>query len=125
MGCQSLSPHLAHSPQDDLAPLIHPHGVKHALCHIDPEDAHLVHHWTRLLWLSGFTDRARIVAHRSRSAQGRVHCMTTLAQLDQDFPPALLPPRVLIGVNELYQLFPCPLQYFHSEFAGMIGHFRR
>jgi hypothetical protein len=34
-------------------------------------------HGTRLLWLYGFTDRELIVAHRSRSAQGRVHFITT------------------------------------------------
>ena len=62
---------------DDFAPVIHPHRVQHALCAIDPEDVHLVLHWTRLLWLYGFTGRERIVAHRSRSAQGRVHFITT------------------------------------------------
>src|SRR6266705_4746264 len=65
--------------QDDLAPLIHAHRVKHALCNVDPEYAHLWFHWTRLLWLYGFTDRELIVAHCSRSAQGRVHFITTLA----------------------------------------------
>jgi hypothetical protein len=39
---------------------------------------HLVLHGTRLLWLYGFTNRELIVAHRSRSAQGRVHFITTL-----------------------------------------------
>jgi len=39
-------------------------------------------HWTRLLWLNGFTDRALIVAHRSRSAQGRVHFITTMSMTD-------------------------------------------
>src|SRR5215470_6118326 len=63
---------------DDLAPLIHAHRVKHALCNVDPEYAHLWFHWTRLLWLYGCTDRAPIVAHCSRSAQGRVHFITTL-----------------------------------------------
>src|SRR5215470_14923836 len=63
--------------QDDLSPLIHPHRVKHTLCDVDPEYAHLLFHWTRLLWLYGFTDRELIVAHRSRSAQGRVHFITT------------------------------------------------
>src|SRR5215510_9912193 len=56
--------------QDDLAPLIHSHHVKHALCNVDPEDVHLWLHWTRLLWLYEFTDLALIVAHRSRAAQG-------------------------------------------------------
>src|SRR6266849_6796647 len=41
---------------------------------------HLVLHGTRLLWLYGFTDRELIVAHRSRSAQGRVHFITTFSQ---------------------------------------------
>jgi hypothetical protein len=41
------------------------------------QPVHLVFHWTRLLWLNRFTDRERIVAHRSRSAQGRVHFITT------------------------------------------------
>src|SRR6266568_1860076 len=49
----------------------------HALCNVDPEYAHRWFHWTRLLWLYGFTDRELIVAHRSRSAQGRVHFITT------------------------------------------------
>src|SRR5262252_3402671 len=61
----------------DCAPIIHPHRVKHALCDIDSEDMHLMLHWTCLLWLYGFTDRALIVAHRSRSAQERVHFITT------------------------------------------------
>jgi lysophospholipase L1-like esterase len=64
--------------QDDLAPLIHSHRVKHSLCNVDPEYAHLWFHWTRLLWLYGLTDRALIVAHCSRSAQGRVHFITTI-----------------------------------------------
>ena len=63
----------------DVAPLIHSHRVKHALCHIDPEDVHLLLHWTRLLWLPGFTDLELIVAHCRRSAQGRVHFITTLS----------------------------------------------
>src|SRR2546426_4101141 len=62
--------------QDDFAPLIHSHHVKHALCNVDPENAHRWFHWTRLLWLYGFTDRELIDAHRSRSAQGRVRINT-------------------------------------------------
>src|SRR5881397_468951 len=62
----------------DVAPVIHPHRVKHVLCDIDPEDVHLVLHGTRLLWLNRFTDRELIVAHRRRSAQGRVHFITTV-----------------------------------------------
>src|SRR5215510_4143748 len=62
----------------DVAPVIHPHGVKHTLCDIDPEDVYLVLHGTRLLWLNRFTDRELIVAHCRRSAQGRVHFITTL-----------------------------------------------
>ena len=62
----------------DVAPVIHPHRVQHALCDIDPEDVQLVLHGTRLLWLHGFTDRALIVAYYSRSAQGRVHFITTV-----------------------------------------------
>src|SRR5215831_15142305 len=61
----------------DCAPIIHPHRVQHALCDIDSEDMHLMLHWTCLLWLYGFTDRALIVAHRSRSAQERLHFITT------------------------------------------------
>src|SRR4029434_1070314 len=61
----------------DVAPVIHPHRVKHALGDIDPEDVHLVLHGTRLLWLYGFTALELIVAHCSRSAQGRVHFITT------------------------------------------------
>jgi hypothetical protein len=33
--------------------------------------------WTRLLWLHEFSDRELIVAHCRRSAQGRVHFITT------------------------------------------------
>src|SRR5262249_49059126 len=67
--------------QDDLSPLIHSHRVKHALCNVDPEYAHLWFHWTRLLWLYGFTDRELIVAHGRRSAQGRAHFITTVLSL--------------------------------------------
>src|SRR5262252_10830698 len=63
--------------QDDLPCIIHPHRMKHALCHIDPEYGHLLLHWTRLLWLNGFTALELIVAHCRRSAQGRVHFITT------------------------------------------------
>jgi enamine deaminase RidA (YjgF/YER057c/UK114 family) len=45
--------------------------------HVDPKYAHRWFHETRLLWLHGCTDCALIVAHRSRSAQGRVHFITT------------------------------------------------
>ena len=51
---------------------------KHALCDIDPEDVHLLLHGTRLLWLNGFIDLELIVAHCNRSAQGRVHFITTV-----------------------------------------------
>src|SRR5215510_14231309 len=61
----------------DVAPVIHSHCVKHALGNIDPEDVHFLLHRTRLLWLKGFTDRELIVAHCRRSAQGRVHFITT------------------------------------------------
>src|SRR6266571_7894184 len=61
----------------DLSRVIHPHRVKHTFCDLDPEYTHLLLHWTRLLWLHGFTDFEIIVAHRSRSAQGRVHFITT------------------------------------------------
>src|SRR6266567_1505731 len=61
----------------DLARVIHAYCVKHALGDIDPEDVHLLLHWTRLLWLNGFPDLELIVAHYSRSAQGRVHFITT------------------------------------------------
>src|SRR4029450_4653197 len=74
--------------QDDLAPLIHSHRVKHALCNVDPEYAHRWFHWTRLLWLYGFTDRALIVAHCRRSAQGRVHFITTDSRDQGTFQPA-------------------------------------
>src|SRR5262249_54759942 len=49
---------------------------------IDPKDVHLLLHWTRLLWLNGFTDREPIVAYCSRSAQGRVHFITTHISLE-------------------------------------------
>src|SRR5262249_17418259 len=61
----------------DVAPVIHPHCVKHAFCDIDPEDVYLVLHGTCLLWLNRFTDRELIVAHCRRSAQGRGHFITT------------------------------------------------
>src|SRR5262249_17474426 len=61
----------------DVAPVVHSHRVKHALGDIDPEDIHFLLHWTRLLWLNGFTDLELIVAHYRRSAQGRVHFITT------------------------------------------------
>jgi|SRR6266436_2876973 len=61
----------------DLSRVIHPYCVKHTFCHVDPEYAHLLFHWTRLLWLHGFTDLELIVAYCRRSAQGRVHFITT------------------------------------------------
>src|SRR5215472_6683617 len=61
----------------DFPCVIHAYRVKHALGDIDPEDVYLVLHGTRLLWLNRFTDRERIVAHCRRSAQGRVHFITT------------------------------------------------
>ena len=61
----------------DVAPVIPSHCGKHALGKIDPEDGHFLLHRTRLLWLKGFTDRERIGAHCRRSAQGRVHFITT------------------------------------------------
>src|SRR5215471_13237842 len=69
--------------QDDLAPLIHSHRVKHALCNVDPKYAHRWFHETRLLWLYGCTDCALIVAHRSRSAQGRVHFINAIPALEE------------------------------------------
>jgi hypothetical protein len=59
------------------APVLPPHRVQHARGESDAEDGPLVRPGTRLLWLSGCTDRARRVAHRRRSAQGRVHFITT------------------------------------------------
>src|SRR5262249_15943608 len=61
----------------DVAPVVHSHRVKHALGDSDPEDMLFLLHWTRLLWLNGFTDLELIVAHCRRSAQGRVHFITT------------------------------------------------
>src|SRR2546427_11407513 len=61
----------------DVTSVIHPHRVKHTFGDIDSEDVHLLLHWTRLLWLNGFTDLERIVAYCSRSAQGRGHFITT------------------------------------------------
>src|SRR5215470_4380556 len=61
----------------DFTCVIHAYRVQHALGDIDPEDVYLVLHGTRLLWLNRFTDRERIVAHCRRSAQGRVHFITT------------------------------------------------
>src|SRR5262249_12377937 len=61
----------------NVAPVIHPHCVKHTLGNIDPEDVHLVLHGTRLLWLYECTALELIVAHCSRSVQERVHFITT------------------------------------------------
>src|SRR5919197_302218 len=61
----------------DFTCVIHAYRVKHALGDIDPEDVYLMLHGTRLLWLNRFTDRELIVAHCRRSAQGRVHFITT------------------------------------------------
>src|SRR6266516_8222664 len=62
----------------DLPRVIHPYRVKHVLCEIDPEDGHLLLHGTHLLWLNGFPNLLElIVAHCRRSAQGRVHFITT------------------------------------------------
>src|SRR5262249_4609310 len=55
---------------DDRAPLSHAHHVQHALCQVDPEAGPLWFPWTRLLWLYECTALARMVAHRSRAAQG-------------------------------------------------------
>jgi hypothetical protein len=60
--------------QDGLAPLMHPDNVQKPLCDVNSEYAHLVFHWTRLLWLHGFTGREIIMAHCSRSAQGAGPC---------------------------------------------------
>src|SRR5262249_4074510 len=84
----------------DVARVIHPHRVKHALGDIDPEDVHLLFHWTLLLWLNRFTDRERIVAHCSQSAQGRVHFITTTICSASSarwgrFPDNLLPQRFI------------------------------
>jgi hypothetical protein len=52
---------------------------------VDPEDIHLLLHGTRLLWLNGFTDLLElIVTHCRRSAQGRVHFITTRWKRTQD-----------------------------------------
>src|SRR5262249_37881729 len=61
----------------DVAPVIHSHRVKYVLCDIDPEDVYLLLHGTGLLWLHGCTALELIVAQCSRSAQGRVHVITT------------------------------------------------
>jgi hypothetical protein len=64
--------------KDNLSRVVHSHHVKNALGDVDPKYAHLLLHWTRLLWLNGFIDLELILAHRSRSAQGRVHVITTV-----------------------------------------------
>src|ERR687893_610078 len=51
--------------------------MKHSLGDVDPKYANLLLHWTRLLWLNGFIGFELIVAHRSRSAQGRAHFIMT------------------------------------------------
>ena len=49
-------------------------------------------YWTRLLWLNGFTDLLElIVAHRSRSAQGRVHFITTSLPVPSELMGAAVP----------------------------------
>jgi hypothetical protein len=53
----------------NCAVLIHTYEVKHLFCHVDTDDAKLLH-GTRLLWLNDFTRLAIILAHCSRSAQG-------------------------------------------------------
>src|SRR5262249_61805577 len=72
----------------DVAPVIHPHRVQHALCDIDPQDMHLVLHGTRLLWLYGFTALELIMAHCRRSAQRRSPLITT-----EHYPGGLLAAR--------------------------------
>ena len=44
--------------------------MKDPLCDVDSQYANMVFHWTRLLWLNGFTGLEIILAHCSRSAQG-------------------------------------------------------
>jgi len=75
----------------DLARLIHAHRVKHVLCDIDPEersspaslDSPPVAQW--------FTALELIVAHCSRSAQGRVHFITTANPIAPFFATVLVP----------------------------------
>src|SRR4029450_10292115 len=74
----------------DVSPVIHPHRVKYTFGDIDPEDVHLLLHWTRLLWLNGFTDLELIVAHCSRSAQGRGHLITALHTLQKHLSSAMI-----------------------------------
>jgi hypothetical protein len=44
--------------------------MKDPLCDVNSQYANMVFHWTRLLWLNGFTRLEIILAHYSRSAQG-------------------------------------------------------
>src|SRR5262249_19792607 len=75
----------------DVTPVIHPHPVQHPFGDIAPEDVHFLLHWTRLLWLHGFTDLELIVAHCRRSAQGRVHFITTHTRARVSRPHGLSP----------------------------------
>jgi len=87
----------------DLARVVHPHCMKHALCAIDPEDIHLLLHEARLLWLSGFTALAPIVAHCRRSAQGRVHFINAAGGEEGAYvahAPCLLTTRQLVALLE-------------------------
>jgi hypothetical protein len=49
--------------QHDLSRVIHPYGVKHSLCNVNPGYATLFLHETRLLWLNDFTGPEIILAH--------------------------------------------------------------
>src|SRR5262249_38353287 len=74
----------------NCAVLIHTHEVKHLFCNVDADDAKLLH-GTRLLWLNGFTSLEIILAHCSRSAQGRVHFITTVSLRARETHPSSVP----------------------------------
>src|SRR5713226_243844 len=93
----------------DLPRVIHPHRVKHVLCEIDPEDGHLLLHGTHLLWLNGFPNLLElIVAHCRRSAQGRVHFITTTCRAPYAQPSDAwsVPPQATRESARLW-LAPC------------------
>jgi hypothetical protein len=62
-------------PEYDFPSLIHPYDMKDPLCQIDPDDAQLLLHWTRLLldWNDLFLTEI-ILTYESRSAKaGPLH----------------------------------------------------
>jgi len=67
--------------QDDLACVIQPNGMNNPLRNVEPVRSYFGFHWTCLLWLHVSPTLAIIVAHRGRSAQGRVHFINSRPSL--------------------------------------------